>query len=365
MLPQSFKDGSESVAQEPEKREAEHRLRLLRAEYKNLLLTQQLRDRASDPTKQLPDEVFNDGTRAQFHELREEMLRLEEAIHGRNDIENSMVVAGQRIAATAGVPTEDLNAQAVVLIVEKNRFIRDATTGRFRLEPVVNAGSYYELCADEPRAADVTARSIGSGVLVGPSCILTAAHCVDGLVPLEDLYFVFDFVEKASKRRKRTQTRTEFDPGDVYEGKRILEEDATLPADWAVIQLKLPVQRRQPVQIHQGGPITTETEVYVIGHPLGLSRKRAGGARVRDDSSPETFTANLDVFGGNSGSPIFSTETQQLLGVVVDGSADLLLCGDCADGCHRPQLCPDTGCNGEVVVRITEVAKKVNFAMLP
>jgi hypothetical protein len=356
MSTQFSKNSGESVAQELDKREVERRL--LRTEYNNLLLTLRLQGGASGPTQELHDAASGDGARVRLREIREKMLRLEEAIYGRNNIKNSTVVAEPQRLAAAGVSMEDPNAQAVVLIVEKDRFIKDVATGRFHLKPVT-AGTYHELCADEPLANDITARAVGSGVLVGPSSILTAAHCVDGVVPLENLYFVFDFVEMDGG------TRTKFDPDDVYEGESILAEDVTLPADWAVVQLKSPVQHRQPVKVHQGRPIKARTEVYVIGHPLGLSRKRAGGARVRNARSPQTFTANLDVFGGNSGSPVFHAKTQQLLGVVVDGSADLLLCADCTEGCRRPQICPDAGCNGEVVVRTTEMARKVNFATLP
>ena len=42
--------------------------------------------------------------------------------------------------------------------------------------------------------------------------------------------------------------------------------------------------------------------VYIIGHPVGLPKKLAEGAKVRDVTrKANCFIADLDTFAGNSG----------------------------------------------------------------
>jgi hypothetical protein len=340
MATQFFKGGELELI---EKLDRERRR--LRSEYSSLLLRQQIQGRQ--------EEIFS-----RLRGIRERIVFLETTIHGDFDIVESSSVAAPPLGISTLAPQTqaNLNAQAAVIIVEKDRIEPDEATGRFRLIPA-NAGDFHELCEDEKYAKAITARSVGSGILVGPSSILTAAHCVAGLVPLENLYFVFDFVGTIGSER------VEFEPTDVYEGETILDKNMALPIDWAVVKLKSKVQRRSPVRVFEGDPTPVGTDVYVIGHPLGMTRKSAGGAHVRSGTAA-TFVANLDVFGGNSGSAVYDAATNDLLGVVTDGSVDLLLCG-CADGCKRPQKCADNGCNGEVVVRTTEIALAIDFAALP
>ena len=87
-------------------------------------------------------------------------------------------------------------------------------------------------------------------------------------------------------------------------------------------------------------------ELYVIGHPAGLPLKVADGARVRQIKD-EHFVANLDTYGGNSGSAVFSMETDKVVGLLVRGETDFVW--DSEHQCKRSNRCGNFGCSGEDV----------------
>jgi len=80
---------------------------------------------------------------------------------------------------------------------------------------------------------------------------------------------------------------------------------------------------------------------------------QAAGATVRDASNKAWFVANLDTFGGNSGSGVYNQATKKLAGILVAGEVDYK--PDTARGCYLLNLCPDNGCTGETVSRLSQV----------
>jgi hypothetical protein len=93
-----------------------------------------------------------------------------------------------------------------------------------------------------------------------------------------------------------------------------------------------------------------------MGHPARLPIKFADGSIVRDNTPSSYFIANLDAYGGNSGSPVFGTDNV-VEGVLVRGDADFTLAEGAA--CWVSKVCPTTGCQGEHCTRTTEFAKLV------
>lgn len=58
----------------------------------------------------------------------------------------------------------------------------------------------------------------------------------------------------------------------------------------------------------------------MLGHPSGLPMKWTTSAEVKENvEQKDYFKADLDAFSGNSGSPIFSDETHQVIGMLVEG----------------------------------------------
>ncbi len=284
-----------------------------------------------------------------FHTKFRRMLDLEEKTYNNPGIEE---LPPLEEAGMEALDPEARNARAVVLIVNKELLPFDPETGTYRFAQTLTAQKFFQLCDGEPFAEQITARGEGSGFLVAQRSILTAAHCVDER--WQDLYFVFDFL-----LLKDGSARTEFGVDDVYEAEQIVKKDGTLPGDWALVRLKREVVDREPVSLRRSGKIRRGQQVYVIGHPLTLPKKKSKGGKVRFNREVVTFTANLNVFGGNSGSPVFNQDTHEVEGVLVDGSVDFIRCPTCAPSCRRARIWPNSGGMGEIATRITEVLKIV------
>ena len=141
--------------------------------------------------------------------------------------------------------------------------------------------------------------------------------------------WVFDFKENT----------TQFKKSNVYSCKRVIKQKylytKTKVEDYAVIELDRPVTGKLPLTFRKFGRVSIGTPLLVIGHPLGLPMKIADGAKVSQMNDIERktpfnstilrqdyFTANLDSFAGNSGSPVFNIETGKVEGIVIQGADD-------------------------------------------
>jgi hypothetical protein len=154
-------------------------------------------------------------------------------------------------------------------------------------------------------------------------------------------------------REEGGQTPTSVPAGEVYQCAGIVgENEETQGADWALIRLDRPVTNHKPIAINRDAGPPKGAPLFVIGHPAGLPLKIAGGAQVRDPSPGGYFVANLDTYGGNSGSPVFNALTGRIEGILVRGEKDYVTEG----GCTRSNVCADDACRGEDVTKISALA---------
>jgi hypothetical protein len=214
-----------------------------------------------------------------------------------------------------------------------------------------NFGTARNLCAGE-RFRDQPIGAFCSGFLVAADIIATAGHCVDA-GNVTNVRFVFGF-----RMRNATTAETVINNGEIYRGVAIIGRQLVgNGADWALVRIDRPVTNHCIAQIRRTGRIGDTQTVHVIGHPSGLPTKFAGGAAVRDNSPTAFFVANLDTYGGNSGSPVFNSDTHEVEGILVRGEADFVL-RDNGSGttCRVSLVCPTTGCRGEDCTRTTEFA---------
>jgi V8-like Glu-specific endopeptidase len=112
--------------------------------------------------------------------------------------------------------------------------------------------------------------------------------------------------------------------------------------DYAVVKLSRPVTGHTPLNVRRQGNLEVNTPLFVVGHPAGLPVKWADGARVRSLKSTY-FIANLDTYGGNSGSAIFNANTREVEGILVRGEADYTMRGEC----RISYRCGNDECGGE------------------
>lgn len=277
----------------------------------------------------------------------------------------SVLLAG-RAALWAAVPPRVIygNDDRLDLYQVKDEAIlnlADATLALFRedkviVDPVQNKawlstvpyGKSRGLCKEEPFYNQETGASC-SGSLVAPDIVMTAGHCVTSDSACRDIKFVFGFAVKNEGEWPKVLPASE-----VYRCAKLIGRSLPeyLGADWALVRLDRPVAGHKPLALNKTGVIAKDAPLFVIGHPAGLPAKVAGGASVRDASPDGYFTANLDTYAGNSGSAVFNAQTGLIEGILVRGEEDYVLTND---GCRVSNKCPNGGCRGEDVTKISAV----------
>jgi V8-like Glu-specific endopeptidase len=173
--------------------------------------------------------------------------------------------------------------------------------------------------------------------------------------------WVFDFKKETS----------EFNESNVYSCKNIIAQKYNYALDkvedYAVIELDRPVTDRQPLEFRKHGKIKNNVKILVIGHPMGLPMKITDGARTTTMNDKELenkkesklarenyFTSNLDVYAGNSGSPVFNEKTGLVEGILIRGAEDFVF--DEENLCEKSvQLSDDAKNSYEKVMRITKI----------
>jgi len=212
----------------------------------------------------------------------------------------------------------------------------------------------YPLCAREPfRNQPATAWC--SGFVLGPQRIVTAGHCTPD--PLYRIRVVFGY-----EMINADTPVTVINANQVYTPIEVLSGESSGDRDHSVVLLDRPITAPGvlPLAVRSVGTIADDALVGVIGHPSGLPKKIAFGVntRVRDNGPTHYFFANLDTYGGNSGSPVFNQITGEVEGILVRGETDYVLDVDC----YVSNVVDDA--NGKEVVTRTSVFSGVSSSTL-
>lgn len=216
--------------------------------------------------------------------------------------------------------------------------------GSWRLDsPSAHIRNGFPPCDGEP-FANQPAASYCSGFLAGYDIVVTAGHCYNASY-FSNTVIVFGF-----HMMNETTAQLSFREDQVYHGVEIISHFGTGTRDHCVLRLDRPVTASgvQPVKLRRYGDIQLGEFLGVIGYPSGLPLKIAfGNTYVRSISNQDFFVANLDTFGGNSGSPVFNAETGYVEGILVRGGNDYVY----GDGCFRSNVVGNDQDRGEDVTR--------------
>jgi len=207
------------------------------------------------------------------------------------------------------------NTNCVAAICMKDNLI-DKEKG-FSTLKVKNYGKAFNLCNCEPfHHQPIAIGRLCTGFLVKDDVIATAGHCANEN-NVTDLRIVFGY------KMLNPFTPVTWIPNEnIYKGEKIIHRVCKRTgnqSDWALIKLDRKVEGREVVTLSYK-EISRDKPVYIIGHPLGLPLKYAPGAQVRDINDTY-FAADLDVYCGSSGSPVFDSKTHEVIGIVVRGDS--------------------------------------------
>lgn len=191
----------------------------------------------------------------------------------------------------------------------------------------ISEGFGRDLCDDEKFKQQANFSNC-SGFLVAPDIVVSAGHCFQGN---ECNTFDWVFNYKTAKAGDLTVSVSE---SDIYHCKEVISFESPRMGggkDYAVVRLDRPVKGIAPLKVAAKTP-ALGTPLVMIGHPSGLPQKIADGASVKEIIS-QGFKANVDAFGGNSGSAVFNEKTGEVVGILVNGADDYSL--DSEKGCIR------------------------------
>lgn len=186
--------------------------------------------------------------------------------------------------------------------------------------------SGFDPCPTEPYG-DQPLLGFCSGFLVDEDLIVTAGHCYSE-TSISNTRFVFGFEMLDASTPVQV-----FDASQVYAGIEVVGRALTGQDDWSVVRLDRPVDAPGaiPLPIRRMGTPQVGTPLGVIGYPSGLPKKIAFGdtTEVKINANLFFFDANVDTYGGNSGSPIFNRNSMLVEGVLVRGQTDFQIQDNC------------------------------------
>jgi len=224
-----------------------------------------------------------------------------------------------------------------------------ASNGGWQVDVSTSFAAYYDLCPTEPYASQ-PAPGWCTAFRVGPDLVATAGHCITTSGECQGTSFVFGFrMDSASTVRSWVTN------DDVYRCVQIIARAETATDDWAVIRVDRTIVGKPTLAVRRSGKVVDGAPLVLSGHPAGLPLKVAANASVRANAHANYFEANVDAYGGNSGSPIVNATTGLVEGVLVRGNDDFVY--NRKAKCYTSNKCFDSGCpTWEEATRTTRFA---------
>lgn len=237
-------------------------------------------------------------------------------------------------------------AKATAAMISPKDIKYDRSKRRYE---ITNKKSLSDLgmCPDE-RFASQPVPAICTGFLIGNQTLVTAGHCIENKQECKDYFWVFDY-----KMLDANTPKMFFNKNAVYQCSKIIKRqyNERYNIDYTVMKLKRKVRGRTPLTVDPTTP-PIAGQVAIIGYPSGLPQKFSDDAFISELTST-FFRANLDSFGGNSGSPVFNLYNKRVVGILINGSRDYNY--DPEARCSRNHICDSETCSLETVSRISNI----------
>ncbi len=208
----------------------------------------------------------------------------------------------------------------------------------------------FGVCSTERFANDISP-AFCSGVLIDDDLVLTAGHCITTAAECADTRFVFKFYKTSETGLETITTQDVFSCKSIVVRREDAEPVNGQILDYGIIRLDRPATPRfTPAPVRPGNTaLTVGDKLGVIGSGDGLAFKiDSGGAVLEGNASTlDYFVANLDTFGGNSGSAVYELSSYTVAGILVYGQTDYVNSDpEDPDSCYVVNVCDETGCEG-------------------
>jgi V8-like Glu-specific endopeptidase len=183
-------------------------------------------------------------------------------------------------------------------------------------------GRFYSGSIDQTRFHDEIRMGYCTAFLVSPILLLTAAHCFQSKESCGNAVFLFDYHQSPKNQWNENENRR---CDHIVSQTKTSDLDYTRPGktlDYALIQLDRPIFDRTPLRIsHDPAQHQVGSPVSILGYSRGKTLKYADQAKIFKQDGVK-FVTNLDAFDGNSGSPVFNTDTGDVIGIFSSGDND-------------------------------------------
>jgi V8-like Glu-specific endopeptidase len=209
-------------------------------------------------------------------------------------------------------------SKSIPALIQKSKLVKNGDKYDIMAKSLKETLSF---CSDTPFANEPQLANC-SASLIGEDLVLTAAHCLDkepnSIFHKSKYVIAFDY-----KKDNNAEELKSLKASDVYE----IDSMPLHIFDWgtmhdvAILKLKRKVVGRKILKMNLKYDYKVGLDLFMIGYPLGISQKLTDEGKIASvNMEKNSFRHHLDTFSVNSGSAIFDTTTQDIVGVLVRGT---------------------------------------------